>query len=111
MSHIDDRFNTNQVTIWSVGQRTPNGSPSYNLLGVFGATWKSGQGIKRDASGNEFVPKNEFYVDSNAQVNRGDIIAFGDVSGGQPSGDIVRVVDRYDNSFFGWSDTLVVMTE
>lgn len=112
MSHIDDRFNANQVTVWRQVARNPRGGASYNFLGVFGATWKSGTGVKRDSSGVEFVPKHEYFVDDNADIRRGDLIAQGDRSGSaEPVGDVVRMLDRYDNSAFGWDDSFVVMTE
>ena len=82
------------------------------MLGVFGATWKAGSSVKRDAAGVEFVPKDVYYMDDDADVRRGDLIERGDRSGSlAPVGDVVRSTDRYDNSFFGWDDSFVVMTE
>ena len=111
MTLLDARFQTNQITVWRLGSRTSRGTPSYTLLGVFGATWKAGSGVRRDAQGIEFVPKDVYYVDQSAQIQRGDLVQRGDNSSSGPSGDVVRTTDRYDNSFFGQTDSFVVMTE
>ena len=55
MSHLDARFATNRITIWSrsIDMYTQE---SFVLLGSFDATWKNGQRMTRDNDGNEFVP-------------------------------------------------------
>ena len=111
MSHLDARFQTNNVTIWRLSGRSSRGAPSYDVIGVFGATWRSGGKATRDANGVQFVPKDTYYIDQSSTVKRGDLIARGDRQGESPSGDVVRTVDRDDNSFFNWSDTLTVKTE
>lgn len=111
MSHIDARYQTNQVTIWRKDGQDMYGSPSYVLLGVFGATWESGRKTMRDSDGNEFVPRDVYYINSAATPKRGDLIKRGDNSAGVASGDVIRSITDYDNSFFGWANTLVVMTE
>lgn len=111
MSHLDARFQTNKATIWRVSDRNRRGAPTYELIGVFGATWKSGGKASVDSDGVKFIPKDTYYVNQSATVGRGDLIARGDVSSGQPTGDVVRATTRYDNSFFGNTDSLIVMTE
>ena len=48
-------------------------------------------------------------------VKRGDIVARGDQVDADPIAagytERVRVIDDYDNSFFSWADTFVLMTE
>lgn len=110
MSHLDARFQTNEVTVWRLSGRSDRGAALYDFLGVFGATWKTGKGVKRDSQGNEFTPKDVYYIDSAIDIRRGDFIQRGSNSGGEPGGDLVRTADRSDNSFFGWTDSLVVMT-
>jgi len=110
MSHLDARFQTNEVTVWRISGRSDRGAALYDFLGVFGATWKSGAGVKRDAQGNEFTPKDVYYINSDADIKRGDFIKRGNHAGGEPGGDLVRSIDEFDNSFFGWTDSLVVMT-
>lgn len=112
MAAVDARFQTNKATVWRRAGVDAYGVPSYNLLGVFGATWKAGSRMVRDDNGTEFVPRDEIFIDSTATVLKGDLIFKGDNSGAvEAAGDIVRVVKDYDNSFFGWSNSLVVMTE
>lgn len=140
MSHLDDRFASNQITVWRLQGRDINGDATYRLIDVVRATWKAGQGVKRDAQGVEFVPKDVYYPASSADIRRGDIVAQGDhrvfetvtfdgqqvTFEGQPvtitdfdaqdltaqaTGDVVRMTVNADNSFFAWSQSLQVMTE
>ncbi len=116
MSRTADRFNQNVVTVWAVGGRDKFGQPSFSAPVTIPATWKAGGSLRRDDSGNEFVPKTTYYLSADSAPKRGSYIARGNHDQiaspiGAPDVEIVRSFDDYDNTAFGRTVDIVAYSE
>lgn len=73
-----DFWATETYTVWEIGSTDDNGDQSYSAPTTVKGTHKTGGKIKRDSSGNEFVPRSTFMLLS--EVKKSQLIAIGDLT-------------------------------
>lgn len=93
MSFVRARRLTDKVTVWRKGGYNPNDpySASTTRVGVFPCNWIEGGSAQRDNEGVEFGPNKTIRL-QNADVQLGDYVYIGDITGATPPSDaeIVR---------------------
>jgi hypothetical protein len=115
MSSLTDSFAAAQATVWTIASRDAYGKPTFSAPVIFQTTWKSGGRTAKDDDGVEFVPRTTFWPTvASGVIKRGDYIAIGDQSAvPDPTtidSEIIRTVQEFDNSAFGWTEDVVVLT-
>ena len=115
MSSLTDSFATNQITVWAIASTDDYGAPTFSAPVVYAASYKSGGKTTKDESGVEFVPQSTFWPTVGPGViKRSQYIARGDQSAvADPTtidSEIIRTVNEFENSSFGWTEDIVILT-
>jgi hypothetical protein len=115
MSSLTDSFATSKITVWAIASTDDYGAPTFANPVVFDASLKTGGDTAKDEQGVEFQPQSTYWPSvAIGVISRGQYIAKGDQSAVPDpttiSSEIIRQVNEFDNSFFGWTEDVVLLT-